>query len=118
MAETKLKQQAITRPTWTAPTFENNWVNYDINVFNPTGYYKDTSGRVYLRGLIKAGTVGNNIAVFTLPAGYRPYKQCIFIVDATGAYGRVDIFENGKVIVLVGNNTYVTLDGISFFAEQ
>ena len=93
------------------PVFENGWINYS-SAYNSAGFYK-SMGRVYLKGLIKTGSVGNT--AFTLPEGYRPEYENLFSVLSNGAAGRVDIFADGTVKPITpSNNTWVQLDGISF----
>lgn len=105
----------VTAPAqqWTAPTFSADWVDFG-GAQTPTGYRIDESGRVYLRGLIKSGTVGG--AAFTLPTGYRPGNQQIFATASNDLYGQVSVGDDGVVTVSVGSNTWVSLDGISFDA--
>lgn len=99
---------------WIAPSLGNSWVNYDSSTYQAAAYRKDATGRVYLKGLIKDGTVGNGTPPFTLPAGYRPPKNANFAVVANDAFGRVEVQSDGDVTVLVGSNAFVSLDGISF----
>lgn len=99
---------------WIAPTFTNSWVNYDSAIFNPAGYMKDTLGFVHLRGLVKSGTAGT--AIFTLPAGYRPYRQELFASLQNNAIGRIDVTTAGVVTHSLGGNPFVQLDGLTFKA--
>lgn len=65
---------------WTAPTFENSWANtgtYGGRTYNPAGYYIDPNGVVHMRGTIGSGTAAT--AAFTLPAGYRPPYDYVFV---------------------------------------
>jgi len=101
-------------PIWIAPTLTNSWANYSA-VFNDAAYGKNGFGQVFLRGLVKSGTSAT--AIFTLPIGYRPIREHIFIVDAAEALGRIDVFPGGEVKLIVGSNGYVSLDGISFFTN-
>lgn len=96
----------------TAATLLNSWVNYDTATYNAAGYYRDNAGLIRLRGLVKSGVVGSPI--LTLPTGYRPAKEEIFSVVSNNAFGRVDVFVNGDVTLLVGSNAFASLDGISF----
>ena len=106
---------------WQDVVWCNNWRRSYIN-HNPMQYWKDSEGIVYLRGLITGGTIGaENDAglVFTLPVGYRPaYPQVhtVFTIDPTR--GRVDVLPNGNVVVVSGNNYWVSLDDIAFRAEN
>ena len=95
---------------WITPTFENNWVNYG-SPFSTAGYYK-SNDRVYLKGLVKNGTVPSTI--FTLPVGYRNGSTQIFTVFGNGLIARVDVMSTGAVYFNGGSNLWVNLDGISF----
>lgn len=99
--------------SWTAPTLLNSWSNFGGG-WTPARYMKDSHGFVHLDGLIANGTVPG--AAFTLPAGYRPTEKCGFAVVANNAFGFVSIDAAGSVEVNSGNNTFVTLTGISFRA--
>lgn len=107
----------IVEEAWIAPTFQNSWVNYDNDVtHNVAGYWKDSMGVVHLKGLVKSGTAA---AIFTLPAGYRPYKRCIFVILSNGAVGRINLDPDGQVIPTTPySNAWVSLDGITFRAYQ
>lgn len=96
---------------WTTVTFQNSWVNYG-GVFETTAYTKNSLGEVRLRGMVRSGTV--NAAIFTLPVGFRPTLQKVFVVIANAAIGRVDVRTNGEVLLVTGSNAWVSLDGISF----
>lgn len=100
---------------WINATMTNAWVDY--GGYGTTGYCKTDEGLVKLRGVIKTGTV--NSAAFTLPAFYRPATALAFGTISNNVIGRVDISAAGAVTpVTPSNNTYVTLDGIIFRAEQ
>lgn len=102
---------------WTGLPFVNSWVNYS-NGYNPGGYYRDGDGVVYLQGLIKSGTAST---ICTLPSGYRPGYR-ILTNGHTSSYGacRVDITALGEITLQHStySNTWVSLDGIHFKAEQ
>jgi len=98
---------------WTAPTFQNSWVNYG-DIYETAGYIKDALGFVHIRGLVKSGTA--NTTIFTLPVGYRPNKSEIFTVMANQAICRLEVSANGTVAHSVGTNAWVSLAGITFKA--
>lgn len=100
---------------WITPTLLNSWANYDTTNYNSVGYFKDSCGIVHLKGVVKSGAVGTTI--FNLPAGYRPIKNNMFATIADNAFGRVDVLLGGNVMFLVGSNSFVSLDNISFRAE-
>ena len=100
--------------TWIAPTLLNSWVNYG-QVFNEAGYFKDANGVVHIRGLVKNGTG----TIFTLPSGYCPTAQHIFLQTCNpNVWARVDVTTGGDVFVSAygtnGTNGWVSLDGITF----
>ena len=102
---------------WTeVETFGTNWANYTASSdFNTAGYYKDPFNVVTLKGLVTHTTGGGGTTVFTLPTGYIPTKQLVFISDAGFAFARVDVNSDGTVDLQTGNAVvYLTLEGISF----
>lgn len=99
---------------FTYPVLENAWVNYDA--VKKARYYKDSSGVVHIFGLIKSGVV--DTTAFTLPQGYRPIDTMYFPCVATGAIGFLVVQGNGLVVPKLGTTSYLSLDGISFRAEQ
>jgi hypothetical protein len=100
-------------PSWTTAPLQNSWVSYD-NGFAPPAYYKDVFGRVFLRGMMRSGTVNAGVSAFILPVGFRPVYHHIFVCSATSAFGEVRVLTDGSVSVAVGNNTWISLDNISF----
>lgn len=105
--------------SWTAVTFQNSWTNYSTPTWAPAAYYKDAMGFVHLKGLIANGTLGST--AFTLPAGFRPANARLFgPITGGNTIGRIDINTNGTVVIQnVGTpQTWVTLEGITFQAEQ
>lgn len=130
-------ESKVTDSGWIAPTMTNSWVNYGGNY--TTLAYRKINGVVHLRGLIKDGTI--NAAICTLPAGYRPSGQTVFmqtgsqINETTGAASagtahthsvpinngpyRVDVQSTGVVSVAstTAANTWVSMSGICFPAD-
>jgi hypothetical protein len=100
-----------------APTLLNSFANYG-GEYATAGYYKDKMGRVHLRGLVNNVNDPDNLVIFNLPAGYRPSSgRVIFTINSFGVAGRVDVKQNGDVIVMTGSPDWVSLDGISFRAD-
>jgi hypothetical protein len=106
-----------TTTSWSAPSLGNSWVDYG-GAFAGAGYYKDGSGVVHLRGLVKDGTTTQGTVIFTLPVGSRPAYDLIFPVPSSGgsdSYGAVDIKSSGDVWIRgLAGSTYLSLSGISF----
>jgi hypothetical protein len=109
---------SITQPSWIAPTLLNSFTNYDASIYQPAGYFKDLSGRVYLRGLLKRSAAALNTPIFTLPVGYRPAKLTLFALMAANLDGRLDVDASGNVFVATATAanwfTFFSLDGMSF----
>lgn len=96
---------------WTPVTaFLNSWVNYDTALYTAAAYRK-VNDIVYLRGLVKSGTVIG--AIFNLPAGYRPLRTHHYAVVANNLLGTCRIQPSGDVEASNGSNTWFSLDGIS-----
>jgi hypothetical protein len=109
-----LVAQLVVETAWTAPTLSTNW-----SVFGglTAGYKLDTTGRVYLRGVItKSLAVVSGETVFTLPAGFRPVQNTNFPAVSNSAFGYLSVSSAGVVAVQVGNAAWFSLDGISFEA--
>ena len=101
--------------SWTSLTYSNSWVNFGSTYSNGK-YVKATDGIVTLKGLVKSGTTGT---MSTLPAGSRPKTRLVFHTIANDQFARIDIDASGNIIVVtLSSNTWLTLDGINFLAEQ
>lgn len=121
---------------WTAPTFNTNWGNYG-GAWQTVQYRRDELGMVHLRGLALRSTSGfaydtNTGRIFTLPSGYRPALNEMFLAhcvdQSTGNVNvqRIDVTSAGLVYVAgpavstgpaIGSaTTYVSLSGIRFQA--
>ncbi len=87
------------------PTFANSWVNFGAGAVT-AAFRKLPTGEVYIKGLIKDGTVGAGVAMFTLPVGYRPPAYTTFAVRSNNAFGITAIRIDGVVAAEVGNNAF------------
>ena len=110
----------IVNEAYITPSLQNGWTNFSTSGgYQGASYWKDKNGMVHLTGLIKGGTTTNATVLFTLPVGYRPSAQQIFLCHGSTKYVRVDVQANGNVI---GNAnldaTWTSLAGISFRAER
>jgi hypothetical protein len=105
------------------------WHANDHNV-NKVAFYKDAFGTVHLKGKAKCvGTTCNSASlIYQLPAGYRPAQLQIFagLSDKTGngagVLDRINVEPTGWVsrapMPLDSQNGWVSMDGITFRAEQ
>lgn len=96
----------------TTPSTQNGWA-----VYFGTAYWKTQDGTVFLRGLIRNGTLG--AAAFTLPEGCRPIgtNQVFYQGVNKATLIRVDVNTNGTVVISSTEGTYtgwVSLNGIYF----
>ena len=97
---------------WTpVTTFTNSWVNYG-GTYTPAAYRK-VNDLVYLRGLIKNGTIST--PAFNLPVGYRPAWDHHFTALSNSLLAGVRVFQDGRVTPGdPGSNLWIALDGIVF----
>lgn len=95
------------------PSLQNSWVNFG-GFYAPAGFRRDYLGLVYLRGMVKTGTI--NTTIFSLPPGYRPEYVHHVGINSNNAHGVIEIGANGDVKCSVGNNAFVQLDNIFFRA--
>ena len=121
----KITGGEIVQEPWNeVASFLNGWINFG-GLQATAAYYKDSLGRVHLKGLVKDGTCKK--AIFILPVGYRPTEKLLFGTESGGSggsHGRIDIIADGEVFT--GNpstgagcdSTWMSLNGISFRAEQ
>lgn len=103
----------------------NNWLNYGSG-WSSFEYAKDTSGTVFLKGLIKDGTLtgSGDSTVFRLPVGYRPTETRLFTISYWDAaaptqlkHGRVDVEPDGDIRLRgLTSNDWVSLEQLAFAA--
>lgn len=93
------------------PIFKNGWSNVG-SPHHTAAFYLDPFERLWLRGSIFGGTVG--AAAFTLPHAptARVHYSSIDGAGTPSAHVRVD--TTGDLTVVAGNNSFISLDGISF----
>ncbi|NEN84352.1 hypothetical protein [Paenibacillus elgii] len=107
---------------WISPTLLNGWVSEGSGYSNP-GYYKDQFGIVHLSGVIRSGVTSTFTVLFYLPARYRPKNRlnlAIFTFDGSST-GICSLHIEADGAVKIGSincKQYISLDGISFLAEQ
>ena len=94
--------------------FLNGWVNYGES-FSTAGYKKNGK-LVYLKGLIKSGTIGAN--AFRLATEYRPTATRIFSgIANSGTLAEIRVEKSGYVTITRGTTAWVSLDGISYYLD-
>jgi hypothetical protein len=102
---------------WTSLGLSNSWAPLASHA---TAEYKKSADKVVtLKGMITKGVNDDGTVIATLPAGYRPKEQLLTSCVAYGAYCRIDILPDGRIVdTFSANNGWVSLDNISFIAEQ
>jgi hypothetical protein len=65
---------------------------------------------------VKDGTIDTTI--FTLPNGFRPATIVVIATVSNALFGYIQINTDGTVVPKVGNNAWVSLEGITFKAEN
>lgn len=123
VVESQMQMKEPSTPQWITPALLNGWVPYGAAF--PIGYSKDDAGNVWIKGLVKGGTVSNNPetgVIFVLPKGYRPAEQKSFSVrsDTTSqsVLGAIILEPDGRVRAFAGSNVLLSLSEVSFRAEQ
>lgn len=108
-------------PTLHYPKLNSPWQQMYGN--EPTYYYKDLTGRVYVTGMITSGNTGGNFGsvIFTLPSGFRPQQNETFVVEAANntsvQAAQIYVRPDGNVVMGIGNNSlWISLSTISFLA--
>jgi hypothetical protein len=110
----------IINEPWQIPSLNGGWSNLG-SAFAGAGFYKDKEERVHLRGLLNTtNSIAGGSIIFVLPVGYRPStsKTLTFSVSNNGpGLGRINIDENGNVVVVDGVTGWFSLCDISFRAD-
>jgi len=100
---------------YTGAAMASGWATY--SGYAPFGSNLGADGRVFLRGLVRAGTAAT---VGTLTAAHRPSAKRLFLAACSNGPCRVDVATTG-VVSLVGKTpgttawpSWVSLSGIAF----
>jgi len=108
-------QQATTFDTsWKPLPLVGTWVEYG-SPYSPCGYRKLASGLVVVRGLVRNGSG----VICNFPAGYRPSTQGLFNVQCDPNVAcRVDLTPEGSLQQVSGSNAWLSLSGVTYFADN
>lgn len=88
---------------WISLPLANGWVDYGSPY--PPAAFRKIGGIVYVRGLLKNGTVTNNTVMANLPAGFRPaFDQFNPAQVATpgSTFARIDTTALGEIMGRIG----------------
>lgn len=117
MDQIKLDVNALAVP-WTGFTYSNGWADFGGGL-QAGQFCRDQVGRVFLRGVLSAGTLTAGTLIITLPAGSRPaINTIIFGNFSTGAGGfvfRMNVASaTGQITLDIGYlSTFANLEGLS-----
>jgi hypothetical protein len=103
---------ALLQESWITPTLENSWEDFSA-AYQSAGYYKDSAGRIHLRGCVKNGS-GIPTTIFTLPAAYRPAKNIYTVTISSNTVSIVSVESAGTVTARSGFTSSFFIDNISF----
>lgn len=97
---------------WTNAGLQNGILNYSPGY--QVARYRKKDDVVYIEGVVKGGSGGPAVTVFTLPIGFIPGKRIIFpAMTAAGSSIRLEIQDNGNVVCYGFNTTWTSLS-VSF----
>ncbi|MGE4213769.1 MAG: SGNH/GDSL hydrolase family protein [Anaerotignaceae bacterium] len=104
---------------WTPATLLNSWVNTGGANDAVCAYRIDNGGNTQIKGFIKDGITTAGTTIFTLPVGKRPLENKYLPVFSNGVIGIIRVSPNGDVVCIsVSSNAWLSLDNISFKAEN
>lgn len=102
------------------PAYQGGWLPFGAAPWSDAAFFKTAEGLILMRGLTKSGTATEGTVIFTLPPGFRPTHNGLYICSSglAPAYsGRVGIMANGQVQVFSpSTNAHISFDGIVFQA--
>ena len=105
------------------PAFQSGWSNYSAATAS-CAFRKDGQNVVHLKGIVTGNAAGSTTPIFNLPAGYRSTKRLEYLVLSanTSQSSVVQIVPLNDTLCQVQNTStyfgYLSLDGITFFAEN
>lgn len=84
---------------WADFAFANSWSNYEAieNTYFKVKYAKDALGRVWMRGLAKAGMLTEMISMGNLPVGFRPSHNVHLTTTSTNGHGLLRVYTDGGI---------------------
>ena len=102
---------------WTAATLQNSWANFGGTYGSAA--YRRLNGQVFLRGVVKDGSITSGTAVLTLPAGYRPGSTRRFVSVSSTGFAVLEVNTAGQVLCnVVGSNASLSLDALGPFIAE
>ena len=82
--------------TWTAPSLQNGWTNYNVATWSSLGVTQDASNRVHIKGLLQQGTYSSGTVIADLPAGLNP-SETLLVPARSDVYNLMQLFPAGTI---------------------
>ena len=100
---------------WSLLPYVNGWTDY-TSTYVPCGFRKLSSGLVILRGLVMNGSAAH---ICTLPVGYRPGIQMLYIAETSPNIDcRLDLSPAGVLTHSGGSAGWISVCNVCFLAEN
>jgi hypothetical protein len=101
---TKIDNSPYCDTGWIPLPLSNGWVDYVTSGTYPPASFRKVGGIVYVRGLLKNGTIANQTVMGTLPVGFRPPFDHMnaTVCSPGGATARIDVQLTGNVSGMYG----------------
>jgi len=103
-------RQALALEAPVTATLSGGWQPFGAPYAVPQ--YWRRGDTLYLGGMAALGTL--NVAMFTLPEGYRPPAEHLFEQVGVNASVPISVKPDGSVTLISGATGWVSLDGINF----
>lgn len=100
--ELDLKKYLLTLDDWTSPSssdFGYDWKQKSGEEFQ---FYKEKTGKVYLRGCITGGQTTLGLRLVTLPPLYRPTRNVEILAESGGGVVILKIDTSGNITAIQG----------------
>jgi len=108
---------------WPGPGTRGKWTDLTLlagntafgDEYHTPAYYKDPSGWVHLKGMLRGGTLTSGTGIATLPAGFCPPAHGMHRGQTEGpATQLISIMSSGGIALSGNANGWLSLDGIHF----
>lgn len=98
---------AANSPGYNGMAYGNGWASYGGG-YADLQFGKRPDGLVYVKGLVKSGTMGQPIA--RLPEGYRPPHQLLFSANSNDAPASLGVYADGNIVPRTGTNVWFSIN--------
>lgn len=99
---------------WTDLPLANGWVSYGTPQFHQPQFYRDESGWVHFRGLMKSGTTSAFTILGNMPIEYAPFLNTYMRVAHSGGSFPLSVRNDGSIVAEAVAGTWISLDHLNF----